>query len=173
MVGLDYVPVDREASHIDEVRSVADKPASRPIAKALPIRDDSGEFYAQFALPGMVPMLVNEDSSGAGRYQSVKDAENAARKALFGILTSRTVDTRKAGAYKRITAADFAVSLDEANITPTYFAEIYGVPYARVMMWLDGAADVPHSAHVLVKLIATEENFVKARSITERAQDKE
>ena len=38
------------------------------------------------------------------------------------------------------------------------------------MGWIDGAQDIPHSANVLVRLLSIEENYVKARAITDQAQ---
>ena len=70
-----------------------------------------------------------------------------------------------------MTGAELGVALDEAQLTPTFFAELYGVPQARVMKWLDGEQDIPHSAHVLVRLLVDEKNFKLAHDITEQAQD--
>jgi DNA-binding transcriptional regulator YiaG len=148
--------------------SMADKPSYKPIAKALPVRTSSG-FHGQFALPGLVPALVRKDGAPA-IFSNEVQAEFAALRALFRLLTSRTTDTRKASGYKRITGADLADLLHAAGLTPTLFAEVYGVPQSRVMKWLDGEQDIPHSAHVLVRLLATKENFVLADEITAQAQ---
>ena len=149
--------------------SMADKPSYKPIAKALPVHTGSG-FHGQFALPGLVPALVRKDGAPA-IFSNEVQAEFAALRALFRLLTSRTTDTRKAGGYKRISGAEFAMLLNEAGVTPTLFAEIYGVPQARVMKWLDGEQDIPHSAHVLARLLRIKENFVLADDITARAQE--
>ncbi|NKW09982.1 hypothetical protein HGG76_11780 [Ochrobactrum tritici] len=62
--------------------------------------------------------------------------------------------------------------LDEVDVTPTYFAEIVGVPQHRVMKWLDGEQDIPHSAHVLVKLMKlNDDNFRVAEEITEEYRE--
>ncbi|CCF19114.1 protein of unknown function [Pseudorhizobium banfieldiae] len=148
---------------------MSNKPASRLIAKALPRGD---RFAAQFALPGLVPDLVR-DSGGVKLFPTEAAAESAAKDAVIRLFDSRTVDTRKAGGYVRLTGAELAVLLDEINITPTYFAEIVGVPQARVMKWLDGEQDIPHSVHVTARLIAhSEENFRIAETITEQCQEK-
>lgn len=147
---------------------MADKPASRPIAKSLPHPSGRG-FAGQFALPGLVPDYVKEGGAVV-RYPDRDAAENGALRALFGMLISRTTDTRKAGGYRRMTGAELAIAINDAEITPTYFAEIYGVPQARVMKWLDGEQDIPHSANVLIRLLATEENYREAAALTRRAQ---
>ena len=148
---------------------MAENPASRPIAKALPTRDIG--FHGQFALPGLVPDLVRRNGIPVV-FTSDVQAEFAALRALFQILTSRTMDTRTAGGYKRITGADLAGLLVKAGITPTLFAELSGVKQSRVMGWLDGQQDIPHFAHVLVRLLAKKENFELADEITAWAQEK-
>lgn len=148
---------------------MADKPASRPIAKALPVRQGTG-FHGQFALPGLVPYLVQQEGKPMVFANEVQ-AEFAALRALFRVLTSRTTDTRKASGYGRMTGAELSAALQEAGLTPTLFAEIYGVPQARVMKWLDGEQDIPHSANVLVRLLVDKKNFELADAITAKAQE--
>lgn len=150
-----------------ESLALADKPASRPIAKALP---RNNRWVGQFALSGLVPDEVKERGQLV-TFATAEEAETAALRALFGLLVSRTTDTRKAGGYERMTPAEFAVALDAADITPTYFAEIYGVPQHRVMKWLDGEQDIPHSVRVLVELLKVPMNFDMAARITRQVQD--
>lgn len=114
------------------------KPASRLIAKALARGE---KFVGQFALPGLVPALVR-DQKGIKLFTTEEEAERAAMVAVIRLYESRTRDTRKAGGYRRLTGSDLALLLDKINITPTYFAEIVGVPQHRVMKWLDGEQDI-------------------------------
>lgn len=143
------------------------KPASRRICKALP---RGPKFVAQFALPGLVPDFVQHDGKVA-LFDTEREAEISALEAFARVFDARTIDTRKAGGYVRLTGAELAVLLDQINITPTYFAEISGVPQHRVMKWLDGEQDIPHSVHILAKLIAMNEaNFGLAEKVTEECQ---
>lgn len=143
---------------------MSNKPASRRISKALP---RGGKFVGQFALPGLVPALVSAGNQPI-LFDTEREAEIAAMEAMLRVYDSRTIDDRKAGGYSRMTGAQLAVLLDEINITPTYFAEIAGVPQSRVMKWLDGEQDIPHSVHVLARLVAASDaNFELARKITE------
>lgn len=145
------------------------KPASRLIAKGLARGD---KFAGQFALPGLVPALVRDRSGGVHLFGSEREAEISAMEAVLKLYDSRTVDSRKATGYRRLTGAELAILLDEANITVTYFAELYGVPQSRVIKWLDGEQDIPHSAHVMVKLIAADEsNFKLIENITEEYRE--
>ncbi|MCO5730124.1 hypothetical protein [Rhizobium sp. SSA_523] len=142
---------------------MSNKPASRRISKALPRGD---KFAGQFALPGLVPDLVR-DRTGVVLFDTEREAEVAAMEAVLRLYDSRTIDTRKAGGYKRITPADLAVKLDQLDITVTLFAEIAGVPQHRAMKWLDGEQDVPHSVHVLLELmLKSEENYELAANLT-------
>lgn len=148
---------------------MTNKPASRRITKALP---RGAKFVGQFALPGLVPDLV-KDRNGVRQFDTEREAELAAMETVLNVYDSRTIDTRSAGGYRRLTGAELAVLLDEIDITPTYFSEICGVPQHRVMKWMDGEQDIPHSVHVLVKLLAhSDENFDIAEKITEESQEK-
>lgn len=148
---------------------MSQKPSSKLIAKALP----KGErFTGQFSLPGLIPDLVRGRDGNVQLFDTEQQAYVAAMEAVIRLYDSRTIDTRKAGGYRRLTGAELAVLLDEVDITPTYFAEIVGVPQHRVMKWLDGEQDIPHSAHVLVKLMKlNDDNFRVAEEITEEYRE--
>lgn len=135
---------------------MATKPASRVIYKAIP---RGNGFRAQFALPGLVPDLVAEGGQVV-TFRTEQEAINAAMKAVLRLYDSRTIDTRKAGGYRRLSGAELATLLDQADMTVTMFAHLYGVPQHRVMKWIDGEQDVPHSAHVLAKLFAHDEKTI-------------
>lgn len=148
---------------------MSNKPASRLIAKALPRGD---RFAGQFALPGLIPDLVRDDR-GVLTFDTEREAEIAAMEAVIRLYDSRTIDTRKAGGYTRLTGAELALLIDQMDTTPTYFAEIAGVPQSRVMKWLDGEQDIPHSVHVLAKLLVMNKaNFDVAEKITQDMQEK-
>lgn len=142
--------------------------SSKPIAKAIP--HPSGNGYAgQFALPGMVPRLVT-DAAGPIRYPDEKAAHFGAMCAGWAVYEARTLDKHPAKEYERMSAAELAQALVDAELTPTEFAELCGVPQARVMYWLDGTQEIPHSAHVLIDLLKWEDNFTAARRITDEAK---
>lgn len=148
---------------------VSTKPASRLICKAVPRGD---KFAAQFALPGLVPYYVRRGEKPVD-FETEREAHVAAMEAVLRLYDSRTVDTRKAGGYRRLTGAELGVMLDTLDVTVTYFAEIAGVPQHRVMKWLDGEQDIPHSVHVLARLmLASDENFRLAEEITEQCQER-
>jgi DNA-binding transcriptional regulator YiaG len=134
------------------------KPSRRPIAKALWDRDRSA-FVAQFSLPGLTPDLVSDNRGRVCTYASEVDAEHAALRVFFNTFEARMIDTRKPGVFERLAPGEFAALLAAAEVTPTFFAEMLGTSQSRVMQWLDGSADVPHWAHVIVRLLAEPGNF--------------
>ena len=143
------------------------KPASRLIAKALP---RGRQFVGQFALPGLFPDLVR-DKKGLTLFDNERDAEFAAMEAALRLYDSRTYDTRKAGGYLRLTGAELAALLNQLDITPTYAAEIIGVPQSRVLKWLDGEQDIPHVVNLALRMMAlSKDNLALAEQITAESQ---
>lgn len=142
---------------LEDETSMNMKPASRRITKALPRGD---QFAAQFALPGLVPDLVRERGAVV-LFSSEREAEVASMEAVLRLYDSRTSDTRKAGGYRRLAGADLAALLAEIGMTPTRFAEIAGFPQSRIMGWIDGEQDIPHSVHVLARLLAHSEGNIE------------
>ena len=140
------------------------KPASRPIAKALPTK--RGTYHAQFALPGLIPELFQDRTGRKVEFESEKEAEQAAKSAVFGLLETRTYDTRKAGPYARLKPANLGVLLRDADVSPTEFARIYGVPQSRVIKWLEGEQDIPHSANLIAHAIQEKDFLIQARAFT-------
>ncbi|MBG19393.1 MAG: hypothetical protein CML31_05420 [Rhizobiales bacterium] len=146
------------------------KPASRVIAKALP--QSGGTYRAQFALPGLIPEYVRNPDGTVFETESQVTAREAACVALVGLLESRVVDPRRAGGYRRMSAANLGSVLAEIDITPTYFAELIGVPQARIIKWLDGEQDIPHYVWPFTELLkASDQNFKIAEKIAKDAQE--
>lgn len=155
------------APPLEDEAGMSNKPASRRITKALP---RGSKFAAQFALPGLVPDLVRERGS-VRLFDNEREAEIAAMEAVLTVYDSRTRDTRKAGGYRRLTGAELASLIERMDTTPTYFAELAGFPQSRVMGWIDGEQDIPHSVHMLAELMArSDENFELVERLTEEAQ---
>jgi DNA-binding transcriptional regulator YiaG len=147
------------------------KPSRRPIAKALWDRDRSA-FVAQFSLPGLTPGLVSDNRGRVCTYEKEIDAEHAALRVFFSTFEARMIDTRKPGVFERLAPGEFAALLAAAEVTPTFFAEMLGTSQSRVMQWLDGSADVPHWAHIIVRLLDVKENFNVAAAMAARRKPK-
>ncbi|WP_299940030.1 hypothetical protein [uncultured Nitratireductor sp.] len=130
---------------------------------------DDGRYQAWFAVPGLVAEPVRENGK-VRLFDTPHAAEFAALKAIYKILTARSVKTSKPDKVRRMTSGEFAAALSEADITATHFAELYGAQVARVLKWIDGVEDIPHAAHVFVRLMARQENYEEALQVTRRAQ---
>lgn len=65
-----------------------------------------------------------------------------------------------------MTGAELAVAMSEAGLSPSDFARLYGVPQARVLGWIDGVREIPHSAAVMVRLLQDEHTLALADKIT-------
>ena len=142
------------------------KPATRYFAKPHYI---DGLLYGQFAMPGIVPMLVGEHKGEPRTFRTEEDAYSAACRGLVEIMQARSVNTSKAGGYARMTPAEFGEALGTVNITATYFAEIYGVPYLRVMKWLDGEQDIPHAVRMVLIGMGDDKCFAEMEAETRKA----
>jgi len=139
------------------------KPSSKPFAKALPA--PGGGYHRQFSLPGLIPDLVKRDGKPEV-FEAAAAAHGAAAIALVGKLELRSMHSKRTHDYTRITGAELGVAIVAASLKPADFARLYGVPVSRVMGWIDGVQEIPHSAHVLVKLLADRHNREDAVKIT-------
>lgn len=140
------------------------KPAKTLIAKALPHSDG---WRGQFALPGHVPDHVRDKTNRPVTFSSEQEAEAAAREAVITAMRASLEYRRKPGRYELIAPADFASMLNEADITARHFAELLGVGESRVIKWLNGEADIPHWAHLIVTLLLDEGNYQRAARLTD------
>jgi DNA-binding transcriptional regulator YiaG len=140
----------------------ATKPSRSVIAKAIKA---GGGFVAQFALPGLIPDIVRQHRNPVV-FATEEKAIAAANQAVVSMLQRRLVDSRKPAETRKITPAEFAILLAEANITPTWFAELFGTTQERVIGWIDGVQDVPHAAYLLVCLMKDQKNLDMIEALT-------
>jgi len=122
-------------------------------------------------MPGTIPALYTNKNGSPKVFNTEAEAESAACRAFFKTFESVTYDTRKAGGYIRISAIQLSNLLNLANVTPTEFAELYGVPQARVMKWLHGEQDIPHSAAVIAVALRIPSFLKAARSMVLRLKE--
>lgn len=139
------------------------KPSAKPFAKALPA--PGGGYHGQFSLPGLVPDVVKRDGKPQ-LFETEVAAHGAAAIALVGKLELRSTQSKRLHDYTRMTGAELGEAIVAASLKPADFARLYGVPVSRVMGWIDGVQEIPHSAHVLVKLLADRHNREEAVKIT-------
>lgn len=138
------------------------KPSTKFLVRAKPLESGRG-FHAQFSAPGLVPELVGGDSR-----PEVFPTEDAALLAAYqaqeGVLNARLQLRMRFEKVQKMSAAELSAELDEADLTPTELAFICQTD--RVMAWLDGTYDIPHTVRVIVGLCKVSGNINLAESIT-------
>lgn len=139
------------------------------IVRAVPM--GGGKFNALYSAPGLVPAIAESADGRVYEYNSEKEAEAGAAKALIGILNAPRVRARqsegKPERYQKLTGPEFAVLLQRAELTLTFFAELYGTSQQRVLQWIDSAEDVPHPVRIILELfVADPKNIDRAQAVT-------
>ena len=131
------------------------KPAKRYVAKALPLA--TGGYLATFAFPGVPPRYVQREGQ-PDRFDSARDAEQAARECLFDALNSRPSEGTKRERYRLMSGVEFADAVRACGITPTFFAYLWGTTTERFFQWVDGTPDKsgrvvspPHGVRLLLE----------------------
>lgn len=132
-------------------------------------------FVGLFHAPGLETDYAVEDGRidmSIAIYPTAELAEIAAKNSLFKVLNSARTFAAivhrngKPERYARLSGAEFAVLLGEVDLTPTFFAELYGTTLKRVMSWIDGVNEhgheerVPHPAYLLLMRIKEDPSIV-------------
>jgi DNA-binding transcriptional regulator YiaG len=144
------------------------KPARRFVAQAIPF---GSKFMAQWAAPGMIPNYV-DDGGSAKIYEEAGAAEDDARRILFEALNSgihRDPSRSKLAAYEKMTGPELAVALADLDVSPTWFAFIMATNYQRVIDWMTGAQDIPHTVRVMIEIFKRDPAAMDAAEATTRA----
>ncbi len=131
-------------------------------AWAEPYNNGKG-YVGNYHAPGLDIGHVWEADNKLAIFPTADLAELAAKDRLFDVLNgARTFAASiyrngKPERYNRLSGPEFAVMLKEVNLTPTFFAEIYGTSLRRVLWWIDGVNDrgheelVPHPVYLLLR----------------------
>lgn len=144
---------------------MASKPSRRYIAQAMlagPTPEDG--YYAVWAAPGMIPDYVYFRNPKTGeitprptKYRTEAEALSAARSTLIGALNNRAETklerSSKPAVSKKMTGAQLAVALAEADISPTEFAQMWGTSVERLMSMMDDEQDVPFPMRWALELL--------------------
>lgn len=126
-------------------------PIERYFARAVERGDDM--FAAQYGAPGLISEIVKNNRDGTEELSNTAvRAELLAARILLKILNTRAHALRNQGKnrYPHLTPAQFAQELAAVEVTPTWFAEIYGTNQKRILDWLEGNEPVSHPARVLL-----------------------
>lgn len=133
----------------------------------------SGGFIAFWVSPGLTPAVVRSANGSPTIYTDTHTAELAAWRRMAADLNKprSKATSGKPERYVKMTGPEFAAALQEAGITPTFMAFLYGTSQQRVLDWIDGVpnADIPHPARLLLALFKFDEsNMDICEAITER-----
>lgn len=134
-------------------------------------------YVGKYRAPGLEEYVVLDDCGKPMFFNMEEHALKAAHERLLDTLNSaRTLASRagKPERYRKLTGPEFAELLREVDITPTFFAELYGTTLQRIMWWIDGANDkgnpesVPHPAYLLLSLMKDRPSIIdKCQDLTD------
>ena len=136
-------------------------------------------FTAFYRMPGLVPGYIRDQQTNRVEIFETEDQAIAARaRRLFDIMNAPRVRAKansgKREQYARLSGSEFARLLQEAGITLTLFAYLYGTTEKRVLGWIDGVNEkgevdlAPHPARILLELFkAAPSNVDLAEKITD------
>jgi DNA-binding transcriptional regulator YiaG len=147
-------------------------PSRNYIAKAL--AHNSGGWVAQWACPGMIPIIFKDKGSGQDAvFPSETAARHAAQNALVHALINRDKfygrQIGKPERYNKLSGDEFAELLAHAGLDHAFFAYLFGTTLRNVLMWQDGTKDVPHPARLLLEIFKRHPSTIDlAEDITER-----
>lgn len=144
-------------------------PSTHYFAKALPARE--GGYTAQYGIPGLLPTRLKDETGAIAVFTDAETAEFEAARAMIAVLNSRSQSLRgrdKPERYRKLTPAELADLLAKANLTPTFFAYLYGTDPGRVLKWLEGNEDIPHPARIMLEVLIAHPD---ATTVAELATD--
>ncbi|NEI71022.1 hypothetical protein GR212_15695 [Rhizobium lusitanum] len=147
-------------------------------AEAIPNANGEG-FLGLYRAPGLAPGYVRDPETNRVRFFPTEDAAIAAASLrLFDILNTprlRTVNrSGKTERYQKLTPTELKVLVNEAGITWTMLAYLYGTSERRLTEWMNGVNDkgqeerAPHPVRVLLELFkAASQNIDIAERVTD------
>lgn len=139
-------------------------------ARAVPIK--GGGFHSEYGAPGLEPAFVLGIRNARVVSSTQDDAELVAARILIDVLNSRATslnDDNKPEKWLRMTAQEFSVSLADLNMSPTFFAFIFGTSQRRVLSWIEGTQEVPHAVRLILEACKADlDNLDLFEQVTER-----
>lgn len=121
-----------------------------------PARHQPG-YVSWWAAPGHHPGIVKDPKT-----KDVQVFDNQAIAEIFGwrrmaeaLNRPRVLASKGQGKperYRKMSHLEFSQELADVELTPTFFAYLYGTSPKRVIDWIDGVEDVPHPVRLMLAL---------------------
>lgn len=137
---------------------------------------DRPGFVAHWRAPGLNSSLLRDVKSGAALvFRTGTEAKTAAIRNLVEVLNRprrMAANDGKPERYTKLKGPEFARKLQEAGVSPTFFAFLFGTSQKRVLEWIDGVDFAPHPARVMLELFARNPaNIDIAEEVTEASTE--
>lgn len=137
-------------------------------AEEVPAKGSQDGFYfiGRYALPGYETNTVRlHEADTRTVFSTDAQACAAAGVALCERLNKRSNsrDTRKT---IKLSGNELAAALGRLGLTRSEFAALFGTNEERVNSWIDGAADIPHPARLLLACFSDRAALEMCRQIT-------
>lgn len=114
-----------------------------------------GRWYGMWSAPGFVPGYVTHASTGEPLlYESKRQAELEACRAVIGALNSRTHMRTPDHRYKRMLPAELSAAIEKTGLSRADLALLWGSSQERIAKWESGAEDIPFALWWALKFLA-------------------
>jgi len=120
--------------------------------RAEPNQSGKGGFVGYYAIPGKDEQLARDDKGAIFVADTEDEAIAAAGEDLCQAMNERSKFSYKHG-YVKMTGAELSVAMKELEISPSQLAAHLGTNQQRVMAWMDGEQDIPHTVHLIIELM--------------------
>lgn len=108
-------------------------------------------YVAAYFIPGTPEHFARYPDGGIEVFGRQVDAEAAAGFHLCQTMNERSRFSYSHG-YRKMGGAELAVAIEKLGISPAQLAGIVGTRQTRVLDWIDGIQDIPHTVSLLMAL---------------------
>lgn len=108
-------------------------------------------YVAAYFIPGTPEHFARYPDGSIQVFGRQIEAESAAAFALCNTLNERSRFTYKHG-YRKMGGAELAVAIQKLGISPAQLAGICGTMQSRVLDWIDGKDQIPHTVSLILAM---------------------
>lgn len=135
--------------------------------RAEPNRSGKGGFVGYYAIPGKDEQVARDDKGAIFVAETEDEAIAAAGEDLCQAMNERSKFSYKHG-YVRMTGAELSVAMKEIDVSPSQLAAHLGTRQERVIGWMDGGQDIPHTVHLLITLLQVPGTLQMVQEFTDK-----